>query len=441
VNFLEVGALYPSSWSKRRLRFAARMNPSKREATGRSAETEVSFVPMEAVGTWGGVDTSAKRAIGEVSSGYTFFREGDVLVAKITPCFENGKGGIAERLESGIGFGTTELHVLRPSRELDNRFLFYITISHPFRVIGEGEMFGAGGQKRVPERFILDYPLGLPEVQVQRSIATFLDRRTAAIDALIAKKERMIELLQEKRQALITQAVTKGLGPSVPMKESGIEWVGKVPAHWKILPIKRTAHPGRWTFTDGDWIETPFITEEGVRLIQTGNVGIGRYKEQGFRYVSEATFRELGCTEVSPGDVLICRLDGPVGRACLAPSLGVPMITSVDNVILKPRSDCDARYLVYVLSSPKYIDWVQVLCRVGGGFRFRVSRTMLGDIQIPAPPFDEQRRVADLLDQQTAYLTTLEEKLDLHCERLREYRQALITAAVTGKIDVSKKPV
>jgi type I restriction enzyme S subunit len=115
------------------------------------------------------------------------------------------------------------------------------------------------------------------------------------------------------------------------------------------------------------------------------------------------------------------------------------MITSVDNAILKPRADCDPRYIVYVLSSPKYLDWVQVLCRVGGGFRFRVSRSMLGDIQIPAPPGEEQRRIAAYLDQQTKQSLAIEERLDAHCVKLREYRQALITAAVTGKIDVSKE--
>jgi type I restriction enzyme S subunit len=279
----------------------------------------------------------------------------------------------------------------------------------------------------------------VPPLAEQTRIVNLLRNSLPKVDALIAKKERLIELLQEKRQGLITEAVTKGPNPKAPMKASGIPWIGDVPANWQIIAVKRTARPGRKTFTDGDWIETPFITEEGVRLIQTGNVGVGRYKEQGFRYVSDHTFDELGCTQVDPGDVLICRLDGPVGRACLAPNLGVRMITSVDNAILKPRADCDARYLVYVLSSPKYLDWVQVLCRVGGGFRFRVSRSMLGDIQIPVPPGDEQRRIADHLDAETTRLTAVMVKLDLHCERLREYRQALITAAVTGKINVSKE--
>jgi type I restriction enzyme S subunit len=279
----------------------------------------------------------------------------------------------------------------------------------------------------------------VPPREEQSRIVHLLRQRLPKLDSLIAKKERLIELLQEKRQALITQAVTKGLDPNVPMKESGFPWIGDVPRHWQVVAIKRTAKPGRATFTDGDWIETPFITDGGVRLLQTGNVGIGRYKEQGFRYVSAQTFYELRCTEVSPGDVLICRLDGPVGRACIAPALGVRMITSVDNAILKPRSDCDSRFLVYVLSSPKYLDWVQVLCRVGGGFRFRVSRSMLGDIAIPVPPGDEQRRISDLLGEQTARLVEIEAKLEVNCERLREYRQALITAAVTGKIDVSKE--
>jgi type I restriction enzyme S subunit len=282
-------------------------------------------------------------------------------------------------------------------------------------------------------------PVPLLPIERQREVADFLDRKTAAIDALIAKKERLVDLLQEKRQALITQAVTKGRNLNVTMTDSGIPWIGNVPSNWKIMAVKRTATPGRKTFTDGDWIESPFITEEGVRLIQTGNVGIGRYKEQGFRYVSEQTFHDLRCTEVDPGDVLICRLDGPVGRACLAPNLGVRMITSVDNAILKPRPDCDGRYLVYVLSSPKYLDWVQVLCRVGGGFRFRVSRSMLGDIQIPVPPGDEQRRIADLLDEQTQRSLAVEARLEAHCHKLREYRRALITATVTGRIDVSKE--
>jgi type I restriction enzyme S subunit len=144
--------------------------------------------------------------------------------------------------------------------------------------------------------------LPLPELATQKAIADFLDRKTAAVDALIEKKQKLLDLLAEKRAALINRAVTKGLDSNVPTKDSGVPWIGEIPAHWKVLAIKRFADRGYKTFTDGDWIESPFITSEGVRLLQTGNVSIGDFKEKGFRYVSLETFVALRCTEVRPGD-------------------------------------------------------------------------------------------------------------------------------------------
>ncbi len=148
------------------------------------------------------------QTIADVSSGYTEFDDGDVIVAKITPCFENGKGALAIGLVNGAAFGTTELHVLRSSYLLDRRFLFYFTISQFFRSTGEGEMYGAGGQKRVPPEFCENVRLPLPPVAEQRAIADFLDREAMKIDTLIAKVKAAIERLQEYRTALITSAVT-----------------------------------------------------------------------------------------------------------------------------------------------------------------------------------------------------------------------------------------
>src|SRR5690606_12182304 len=139
--------------------------------------------------------------IADVGSGYTEFEDGDVVVAKITPCFENGKGALASNLVNGAAFGTTELHVLRPSALRDCRFLFYVTISHLFRRAGEAEMYGAGGQKRVPPEFCKDLPAVLPPEDEQRAIADFLDRETAKIDTLVARKRMLIERLKEKRTA------------------------------------------------------------------------------------------------------------------------------------------------------------------------------------------------------------------------------------------------
>src|SRR5687768_9149494 len=176
-----------------------------------------------------------------------------------------------------------------------------------------------------------------------------------------------------------------------------LSWLGQIPAHWDVKRIKQLARQKYKAFVDGDWIESPFIVQdEGIRLIQTGNIGIGKYKEQGYRYITEETFRKLDCTEFFPGDILICRLAEPVGRACLAPDLGTRMITSVDVCILKPQDKYNSRFIVYCLSSDSYLNWLAVLSR--GSTRDRISRSMLGDIHIPVPPLPEQQTIAVYLD-------------------------------------------
>ncbi len=198
----------PAHWEVKRGRFCVEVLSSSNRLRELSPDDEVSFVPMEAVGEYGGLDLEQTRVVAERGSGYTEFEDGDVVVAKITPCFENGKGALASGLLNGAAIGTTELHVLRPRSNLDRRLLFYFTISPSFRALGEGEMYGAGGQKRVPTSFCEDVPIPLAPLDEQRAIADFLDRETAKIDGLIAKVDTAIARLREYRAALITAAVT-----------------------------------------------------------------------------------------------------------------------------------------------------------------------------------------------------------------------------------------
>lgn len=210
------------TWREKPLRFLCHLNPTKSEVSHLPEQTEVSFVPMEAVGEYGGLDLSQSKPIESVLQGYTYFRDGDVLIAKITPCFENGKGSIASGLNGGIGFGTTELHVLRCREEINARFLFYVTLSHEFRHRGAGWMYGAGGQKRIPEEYLRNFVAPVPPLDEQEAIADWLDDRTKRIDELmrmltgmVSRSEQhghntpsMVGLLTEYRQALITAAVT-----------------------------------------------------------------------------------------------------------------------------------------------------------------------------------------------------------------------------------------
>lgn len=276
----------------------------------------------------------------------------------------------------------------------------------------------------------------IPSINEQTKIARFLDHKTREIDEFISLKEKEIALLKERKTAIINHAVTKGLKPRESLKDSGIPWLREIPAHWKTLSVKQLAAKRRKTFTDGDWIESPYITNSGVRLIQTGNVGKGVYREKGFRYISEDTFDDFKCTELFPKDVLICRLDGPVGRACEVPNLGVRMITSVDNTILKVNSEILSTYIVFLMTSSLWLEWIQSLCRAGGGFRFRISRSALGNLSVPVPPFDEQKSISEFLETELAQIDLAISHAQKEIDLIKEYRQRLISDAVTGKIDV-----
>ena len=217
-------------------------------------------------------------------------------------------------------------------------------------------------------------------------------------------------------------------------KDSGVEWLGEVPEGWNSYPLRSLARPGRDCFIDGDWIESPYITDEGIRLIQTGNIGTGIYREQGFRYISPESFEQLGCTEVSPGDVLICRLAEPVGRACLAPRLGSRMITSVDVAILKPGRQVNPKFLVYALSSGEYLGYMESQCR--GGTRDRVSRSFLGSVRIAlSQDPQEQAIITTFLDRETAKIDALVADYQALIELLQEKHQAIISHAVTKGLD------
>lgn len=197
----------PAHWAPKRLRFCMKTNPSKGEIKLNDDEL-ISFIPMEAVGEFGGLNLDVEKELGDIVGGYTYFADNDVVVAKITPCFENGKGAIASALKNGIAFGTTELHVMRADDMLLPKYLFHLTMSYPFRCIGESEMYGSGGQKRVPETFLKDFRIGLPPVNEQQDIIDYIDKINRKIDLQISKASDVIDCLAEYRSALITNAVT-----------------------------------------------------------------------------------------------------------------------------------------------------------------------------------------------------------------------------------------
>lgn len=197
-----------SGWPVTRLRYVAELNPVVRQELLQAPETEVSFLPMEAIGEDGCLNLERTRPVTDVRNGYSYFEDGDVAFAKVTPCFENGKGALMSGLEGAAGFGTTELTVLRPKQGTVPRFLHYVVQSSLFRRCGAAAMTGAGGLKRVPDEFTRDFTTPWPSFVEQTRIANFLDEQTARIDVLREHCRKHITLLREYRASLISAAVT-----------------------------------------------------------------------------------------------------------------------------------------------------------------------------------------------------------------------------------------
>ncbi len=425
----------PESWDQTRGRFIMAVNPPARRARALADTDEVSFVPMEAVGEYGGLDLERTKQLDEIGSGYTAFQDGDVVIAKITPCFENGKGAIANGLKNGVGFGTTELHVLRPGKHLNKQFLFYLTISHTFRMLGESEMYGAGGQKRVPPEFVKDFRIPLPPIDEQQTIARFLDAKTAQMDELIAKKRLLIAKLKEKRQALIARTVTRGLPPEAAkaaglepnpeMKDSGVGWLGAVPARWEIkaikwaTPVQRGASPRpiddpSYFDDDGEyaWVRISDVTAAGMYLDAT-----------------EQRLSDLGSSlsvKIEPGGLFLS-IAGTVGKPCIA---NIKCCIH-DGFVYFPLWKGEPRFLFYLFASGEPYKGLGKM-----GTQLNLNTDTVGSIVISVPEAAEQKLITDYLDRTTAELDTMATTVEAAIDRLTEYRQALITAAVTGKIDV-----
>lgn len=199
----------PEHWEIIKIKRLVTFNPSKSEILEKPVDgKKVVFLPMEKISTNGDVDCSEKHPLQEVWNGFTYFRRGDVVIAKITPCFENGKGAYLQGLETDFGFGTTELIVLRPSKGIEGAFLRLITSTKRFLSLGEQYMTGAAGQQRVPIDFVENYTIGLPTIKEQRDILGHIQAKTAEIDHAINCTEREIDLMREYRTRLISDVVT-----------------------------------------------------------------------------------------------------------------------------------------------------------------------------------------------------------------------------------------
>ena len=426
----------PKHWRKTRIKFFSQINPSKSELAQLDKELEVSFLPMEAIGENGELDVSQTKTLGSVLNGYTYVTDGDVMLAKITPCFENGKGAIAYNLTNGIGFATTEIIPLRCSEAKDREYLYYLLHSEPFRKIAEGSMYGAGGQKRVSDNFVANYHFALPPKRERQTIAAFLEHKTNKIDTLIAKQQKLIELLKEKRQAVISHAVTKGLNSDAPMKDSGIEWFGKVPKHWKISSLKHFVDT-----INGFGFKSSDTCDEGVPFIRAGNIKSNTVTPTNL-YLPPDVVKLQKRVILSAGDIIISMvgshpkiINSAVGQIGIVPLELDGAVPNQNIVILKEKSGMGKQFLFYTLLSTPYRNHLNIFSHQLANQSI-ISSTLIIRGNCLIPPIQEQEQITTFLDDKLKKIEQIIQKAGRSLYFLQERRTALISAAVTGKIDV-----
>jgi type I restriction enzyme S subunit len=201
---------FDSNAKATKVKYLAILNPSANKAFPARRSGDASFVTMALISDDGQIDTSNGRPFEELVGKYSYFLEGDVLIAKVTPCFENGKAAVASKTINGHGFATTEVSVFSPKSErgLDSKFLLYCLLQTYVREEGKSQMTGAGGLQRVPDAVLANVPILLPDLSSQKRVVESIEKKLSSIDNLVLKTRTALKLLKERRQALITQVVT-----------------------------------------------------------------------------------------------------------------------------------------------------------------------------------------------------------------------------------------
>lgn len=292
---------------------------------------------------------------------------------------------------------------------------------------------GGAAQPNLGARELANFFVPLPSLKEQTAIAQAL----SDVDALIDAQQQLINKKQAIKTATMQQLLTGRTRlpafthhPDGSPKGYKSSELGEIPEDWEVKTVYELANFQKNLFDDGDWVEAEHITDKGVRLIQTGNIGVGRYIEKDIKkYVYETSFEKLKCKELKQGDLLICRLADPAGRSCILPNIGEQkVITSVDVTIFRPESKTANRefYNQYFSSD----DWFKsVLEQVGGTTHKRISRGALGQILVIYPCLEEQTAIATILSDMDAEIEALEQRLN----KTRQIKQGMMQELLTGK--------
>jgi type I restriction enzyme S subunit len=390
---------------KTRLRHVAKVNPLSSRFDRLADDELVTFLPMENVWPGDQLDLSQSRPKSAVATGYTRFESGDVVVPKITPTFEASRSVLVPDIPHSVGAGTTELHVVRPGPEIDPRYLLYIFHSHDFLKLGAAEMYGVAGQKRVPDELIRDWIVDLPPLDEQRRIADFLDAETARIDQLVSLRNTQVDRLSE---ALHSEA-------------------GRIAdSEWRRVPLRRIVEKVQTGTTPteilrpADSSNIPWYTPAALGGTLDLNDADKSIRKEDILTVPRFPAESILIVGIGESLCKIADLDHE--------ATGNQQLTAI-----RTSATVDRRFVAWRLFAAyeELRAWAQYS-------RVRIlNNEVLKSFSIPIPSLEQQIEVRKDLDHRLAHFTEFREAAVRFSLLASERRQALITAAVTGQIDVT----
>lgn len=341
-------------------------------------------------------------------------RRGDVLYSKIRPALR--KATIAEE----DCLCSADMYPLRPRELLASRYLLYLIVSKPFTewAVLESDRVA---MPKINRESLNDLRIPVPPVQVQERLVAFLDPRITILDELVAAKQRLLDLLAEKRKAIIATAVTRGLEPKVKLRDSGVPWLGEIPAHWEI-------ERARWLFRERDVRST---TGEEEMLTVSHLTGVTPRSEKDVN-MFEAETNE-GYKLCEPGDLVINTLWAWMGAMGIAPVKGI--VSPAYNVY-EPGPRLAPAYIDALVRLPVFAQEVTRYSKGVWSSRLRLYPEGFFEVYLPVPPQEEQRAVVAHIARETAKLDAVRAATERTIALLKERRSALIAAAVTGQLDV-----
>ena len=404
-----------------RLKDFSILNPQYK---GSNLNCEVSFVPMESLRN-GTIDFK-EIPFSEGKGKYTNFKNGDLLIAKVTPCFENGNIAIANGMKDDIGFGSSEIFVLRMNNKVLNTYMFYIIQTRKFQDGACATMCGVGGLKRISPLFMRTYELNIPSLAEQQRIVDYLDAKLATIDRRIAVLKKQQDAYIRLKKSVIHQAVTHGLNPDVRLKDSGIEWIGMVPEHWKVKRLKEVGSIGSGTtpntkkdsyYHNGihPWLNTGCVQDCAIVNPADYVTDLALKECNGLTYYPIGTILVAMYGGGTIGNVGIMQLAATINQACCA--------------ICSNRQIVYPKYLFYSLYSKK-----NKLISLGfGGTQINLSQGLISNFIIEYPPLSEQRAIADYLDKKYKKIDAAIENIGKQIDASKKLKRALINEVITGQ--------